>query len=385
MGDSALEGVRVIELSHAIAGPQCGQILADHGADVVKVEPPAGDFSRGARPHVDGESLYFACHNRGKRSVVLDLKTEQGLAALHALAAGADVLLTNYTADVPARLGWDYETLRRLNPRLVMVHITGFGSTGPDRELRAYDGIIQAMSGIPELTGPADAEPVLVGAFVADHLAAYQAAMSVLFALQRRGRTGDGAFVDVSMLEAYSATLAHEVGEALAGRSRPRAANRVPTAFSNTFRAADGHVYLAPLGENRWQAFSRAIGREDWIGQLDYEAAVGARRDEAEAAVTTWSRDRSRDQVCAVMRTWGVPCGPVRTVEEAGRHALTNGRGTLTEVRAPDGQPLVVPAPVAPVGLTDSPRRDAVPAAGQHTKEVLGALAPVTDPRGSAA
>lgn len=256
-----------------------------------------------------------------------------------------------------------------------MVHITGFGSTGPDRELRAFDGIIQAMSGIPELTGSPDSEPVLVGAFVADHLAAYQATMAVLFALQRRVRTGEGAFVDVSMLEAYSAPLAHEVGETLAGRSRPRAANRAPTAFSNTFLAADGYVYLAPLGEDRWQAFSRAIGREDWIGRLDYDAAVTDRREEAEAGVAAWCGPRARHDIAEVMRACGVPYGPVRTVEEAGRHALATGRGALMQVRSPGGKSLTVPGPVARVGLTDSPRRHEVPGVGQHTEEVLGELA----------
>lgn len=373
--DSALEGIRIVELTHAIAGPQCGQILADHGADVIKVEPATGDMSRNARPHVDGESLYFACHNRGKRSIVLDLKAPDGLLALHDLAADADVLLTNYTVDVPTRLGWDYATLQKLNPGLVMVHITGFGSTGPDRGLRAYDGIIQSMSGIPELTGSADSGPVLVGTFLADHLAAYQATMAVLFALHRRTRTGLGGFIDVSMLEAYSAPLAHEIGEALAGRTRPRSANRVPTAFANTFRAADGYVYLAPLGQDQWQVFSRAIGQEAWIGRLDYDAAVAERRAEAEATVSAWCAARSRAEVAEAMTSAGVPHGPVRTVAEAGCHALGNGRAALTQVRSPDGRSFTVPGPVAQVGLTRATRRQEVPVLGEHTAEVLAELA----------
>lgn len=371
IGDSALQGIRVLELTHAIAGPQCGQILADHGADVLKVEPTTGDFTRDAQPLVDGESLYFACHNRGKRSVQLDLKAESGLQVLHSLVSDADVLITNYTVDVPSRLGWDYATLERLNPRLVMVHITGFGSTGPDRDLRAYDGIIQAMSGIPELTGPPDGDPVLVGAYLADHLAAYQATMAVLFALQRRARTGRGAFVDVSMLEAYMATLAHEVGEALAGRPRPRAGNRVPTAFADTFPAADGHVFLAPIGEDCWQRFCQALGRDDWVSGLDYASAVADRRLEAEAGVRAWCAERTRDQIAELMRQWRVPSGPVRTVEEAGRHAVASGRTSLAQVRTPTGRPLIVPGPVARVGLSGSLRRDQVPALGEHTDEVL--------------
>ena len=256
-----------------------------------------------------------------------------------------------------------------------MVHITGFGGTGPDRGLRAYDGIIQAMSGIPELTGAPAGEPVLVGTFVADHLAAYQATLAVLFALQRRARTGKGAFVDVSMLQAYSATLAHEVGEALAGRSRPRAGNKVPTAFANTFPTADGHVYLAPLGEDLWQAFCRALDRPDWLDRLDYEAAVGPRRSEAEQGVVAWCSSRTREQVAEVMRAHGVPCGPVRTVAEAARSALSAGGAPFRQVHSPGGQVFTVPAPVAPVGLSGSPRREVVPGLGEHTQELLQELA----------
>ncbi|WP_219416506.1 CaiB/BaiF CoA transferase family protein [Pseudonocardia nigra] len=374
MADSALEGIRVVELTHAIAGPHCGQILADHGADVIKVEPPSGERTRGALPVVDGESLYFACHNRGKRSIVLDLKSPDGTAHLHELVRRADVLLTNYSADVPQRLGWGYERVREMNPGIVMVHITGFGSTGPDRGLLAYDGIIQAMSGVAELTGTQESGPVFVGAFVADHIAAYQAALGAMFALHRRARTGEGAFVDISMLDAYSGTLAHEIGEALAGRPHVRAGNGVPTAFANTFPTTDGHIYLAPLGEDRWQAFCRAIGQLGWIGELTYDDAISRRREEAEKHVAEWCASRSRTDITELMRAAGVPCGPVWSAEERARHAADSGRGAISEVRSPAGRALTVPGPVSAVGLTISPRRAWVPALGEHTAEVLAEL-----------
>lgn len=384
--DGAVDGIRVLELTHAIAGPQCAQILADHGADVIKIEPPTGESTRNALPLVNGESLYFACHNRGKRSVVLDLKSCDGTAALYELVRGADVLVTNYSVDVPKRLGWDYDILRDINPGLVMVHITGFGGRGTDRNRLAYDGIIQAMSGIPELTGTPDSGPVFVGAFIADHIAAQHAALGALFALHRRARTGTGAFVDISMLDAYTGTLAHEVGEALDGRPHRRMGNRVPTAFANTFRARDGHVYLAPLGEHRWQMFCRAIGHENWIGELTYGDAIAGRRQEAEQRVAEWCSTRSRTEIVTHLGEFGVPAGPVWTVEESAQHAMESGRDAFMHIETPKGQALVAPGPVAAVGITSSPRRSTVPALGEHTEEVLHELrACVEQPRASAA
>ena len=375
MTQSALEGIRVIELTHAIAGPQCGQILADHGADVIKIEPPAGERARNAHPIIGDESLYFACHNRGKRSVILDLKSDPGIENFYQLIKGADIVVTNYSVDVPKKLKWDYESLAALNPRIVMVHITGFGATSKDRDLRAYDGVIQAMSGIPDFTGTEESGPVFVGAFVADHVAAYHAALGAMFALRKRELTGKGEYVDISMLEAYSATGAHAVGAALENQPLTPTGNAVPMAYANTFLASDGWIYLAPLGDDAWQAFCHAIDRPDWAEEISYASAIFERREETEGIVTQWCQAHTRDEIAAIMKANNLPCGPVLTPAENAKHSMDDGRGGVVEVDAPGGRSFVVPGPVAPVGLSAAANRWVVPRVGQHTAEVLEAIA----------
>ncbi|MGW3895506.1 CaiB/BaiF CoA transferase family protein [Micromonospora profundi] len=364
----ALAGIRVIELGHAIAGPHCAQMLADHGADVVKVEPPVGEMSRDALPVVDGVSVYFASHNRGKRSVCLDLKTPHGLELLLRLCDTADVVLTNYGADVPQRLGWSYDVLRARNPRLVMVHVTGFGSGASDAPRAAYDGVIQAMSGIADLTGQPGGEPTFVGAFVADHVAAYHATIAVLMALREREITGVGTSVDVSMLDSYTAMLAHEVGLAAAGVRRGRWGNQVQTAFANVFAARDGQVFLAPLGDAAWQRFWAVLGGTD----VSYDESTGPARERLEQVVGDWTSSRTLAEVLGAMHAAGVAAGPMRPVGEA--VAAMAGTGMVLTVDGPDGRPVRVPGRPVRVGLTDRPGALTVPRTGEHTAEILTEL-----------
>ncbi len=370
-GEGPLAGVRVIELTHAIAGPQTGQILADQGADVIKVEPPYGDRARLSFPVFGGDSVYFACHNRGKRSVVIDLKQPEGLDAFLSLVAEADVLLTNYSRQVPDRRGWGWDVVSELNPRLVMAHITGFGTVGPDRDRLAYDGIIQVMSGIPDYTGPASSGPVCVGAFIADHIVAYHAAFGIVLALHRRPTTGFGTFLDMSMLNSYIASAAHGIEAGLAGQPLPQQGNRVPTAFSNTYPAADGAVYLAPLGDLKWAAFCALIGRPEWQQTLTYRDAVTDRRDEAEAAVRAWCATRTRTEIVAEMAAVGIPCGPALTVAEAATNLIDAGSPAITTVQGPMGMEFSVPGPIVSLGNSRHPQSNRVPSLGEHTDEVM--------------
>ncbi len=371
---AVLEGVRVIELTHAIAGPQCGQILADHGADVIKVEPPTGERARNAYPHRNDESIYFACHNRGKRSIVLDLKTDDDMTKFRQLLAGADVILTNYTVDVPKKLGWDFETVRKFNPSIVMAHITGFGATGPDRGLRAYDGIIQAMSGIAEMSGTPESGPMFANAWIADHIASYQTALGIMFALYRRKLTGEGEFVDIGMLESYAATSAHAIEASLMGEPVRPMGNKLEMSYADTFVASDGSIFLSPLSQETWERFCKAIGETTWVDEISYEAATFDRRDETAKVVAAWCEGRTRAEIAEVMSAYGVPCGPVQSSKEYAEHALQTGSRSIVEVTAPSGQQFKVPGPIAPVGLSQSARRWQVPGLGEHTAEVLAEL-----------
>jgi CoA:oxalate CoA-transferase len=370
----ALNGIRVLELGHAIAAPHCAQILGDQGAQVIRIEPPGGDRTRGALPVVDGDSVYFAAHNRGKRSIILDLKEPRGKAAFLKLADAADVVVTNYSAGVPDRLGIGYAALSQRNPRLVFVHITGFGTEGAAREHGAYDGIIQAMSGVPWLSGEPGGPPVFVGAFVADQLAAMQGALGAVLALHRRAETGTGGFVEVSMLDGYLTALAHHVGSALDLGEVPAAnRNQVPTAFANTFPAADGHVYLAPLAPAAWQAFCQVIGAPPWLADSEPRWRITAGRDKCEEVVAAWTAGRQRSDIIAELRAAGVPCGPVNNVAEAVTDPVHDGRDPITTVRMRSGRQLHVPGPEVRLGGA-APGELPVPGAGQHTAEVLAEL-----------
>lgn len=371
---TALGGIRVLELTHAIAGPQTGQILADHGADVIKVEPPGGELARMAFPVEGEDSVYFAAQNRGKRSVVLDLKNPDGLATLLRLVEDADVVVTNYSAEVPDRLGWGFEALKAVNPSIIMVHITGFGSTSPDRSLLAFDAIIQCMSGIPDITGLPDGDPTLVGTFVADHLTAYRASMSVLMALRMRDVDPQAQFVDVDMLSTYMRLLAHDVHESLEGRPARRDGNRAPVSIGNTHRTMDGFVHLAPVGFGKWPAFCREIGREDWAQSLSYEDAVLVARDDVDEFVAAWCRTRTSAEILERMARLAVPAGPVRELADAVRRLDERGDESIVRVTSPTGHAIAAPGPMTPVGLSRSGRRLRIPRVGEHTDEVLAEL-----------
>jgi CoA:oxalate CoA-transferase len=370
----ALHGIRVLELGQAIAGPHCAQILGDQGAQVIRIEPPGGDRTRGALPVVDGDSVYFAAHNRGKRSIILDLKAPAGKQAFLALADRCDVLVTNYSAGVPDRLGIGYESLRQRNERIVFVHITGFGTEGGGAGYGAYDGIIQAMSGIPWISGEPGGPPVFTGAFVADQLAAMQGALGAVLALYRRSETGTGSFVPVSMLEGYMTALHHHVGSAVDLRESPAAnRNQVPTAFANTFPAADGFVYLAPLPPRAWPGFCAVIDAPPWLSGSDAHWRITEGRDKAEEFVAAWTAARTRSDIITQMRAAGVPCGPVNDVAEAVADPVHHGRDPVTTVRMRSGRQLHVPGPEVRLG-DPSPGELAIPAAGQHTAQVLAEL-----------
>jgi crotonobetainyl-CoA:carnitine CoA-transferase CaiB-like acyl-CoA transferase len=366
-----LQGTVVLELSHAIAGPHCAQILADHGAEVIKIEPPEGERGRVAPPFLDGESVYFACHNRGKRSLCLDLKQPAGLDTLLTLCDRADVVITNFSADVPARLGWSYDVLAARNPRLVFAHITGFGVTGDQRGVRAYDGVIQAMSGVPDLTGASDGPPMMAGNFPADHITGYQAAIAVLMALVGRAGSGRGAFLDIAMFDSYFATLSTDIAEAVQGRPRRRSANKVLTGFSDMFSTRDGAIYLAPLGDVAWQRFCPAVGHPEWLAGVSYDDSIGPLRPQLDRAVAEWAANRTTAQATKEMIEAGVACGPVRTLSEAVAVAAAADRGMCAAVEAPHGVRVPVPGPPLRFGLAERAYADQVPALGRDTVEVL--------------
>src|SRR5699024_6838302 len=261
----ALDGIKVLDFTHFIAGPYCSQTLADHGADVIKVEPINGEPSRTAYPVHESNSVYFAAMNRNKRGMAIDMKSIEGKKIVKKLLKKSDIVVTNYSVGDPEKLGIDYETISEINLKVIMVHITGFGLSGNRKNNSAFDGIVQAMSGISHLTGDSDGAPKKAGLFIADHIAGYQGVIGALLALQSHGKTGKGQLVDVSMLDGMVSMLAYNLSlVSLFDKEPHRAGNRSTNVFATTFPTKDGYVYIAPIAEKMWVSLCELIDKPEW-------------------------------------------------------------------------------------------------------------------------
>lgn len=346
-----LAGVRVLDLSRALAGPYCTMMLADAGADVLKVEPPSGDDSRGWLPMAerDGarESAYFMSANRGKRSLRLDLKSPDGAARLRELVTRADVLVENYRPGLLDRLGLGLAGLRESNPQLVTLSITGFGSGGPDGHRPGFDQIVQAEAGLMSLVGRPDGEPTRVGLPIADLLAGMFGAYGVSLALRQRELTGTGGHVDTSLLAAVVGVHAfHGAGWLAAGVEPRRTGNRHPSiAPYGTFRCADAELVIAVGSESLWRRFAAVVeidpDRED--------IATNARRvrvvDQLQVEIDKALADRPAAEVLDALDEAGVPAGRIRSIPEVYDWEQVRHLGLVHELTHPTLGSVAVPGP----------------------------------------
>ena len=369
--DGPLDGLRVLELTHVMAGPFCGQVLADMGADVIKVEPPgSGDSSRRSM----GTGAFLAV-NRNKRSVALDLKDDAHREAFHRLAARADVLLENNRPGVAARLGADYETLRELNPRLIYASISGFGQTGPYAQRAGYDLIAQGLSGVMSVTGEPDGDPIKCGIPIGDLSAALFCAVGILSALAARERTGEGQLVDTSLFEGALALSIWETAELWATGRVPGklgSAHRL-TAPYQALRTGDGYITVGGNNQKLFERLCSGVARPDLVDDPrfatndDRMANVAELVSELESALAA----HGTDEWVAKLVEGGVPCGPIHDYAEVFDDPHTQARDMEVTLEHPvEG---TIKALGIPVKLSDTPgtiRRPA-PLLGQHTEEIL--------------
>lgn len=316
-----LHGVRVLDLSRVLAGPYCAGFLADMGADVVKVESPGGDDARHLGPFRDGESIYFAQLNRGKRSVVLDLKQADQRARLLELVAVADVVVENFRPGVTTRLGIDYDAVRSINPRIVYASISGFGQRGPLSARPAYDLVVQAMSGIMAATGPIGGTPTRVGESLGDVVAGVFAGWGICAALFERERTGQGRHVDVSMFDALVALQVTSMSLLTAtGKLPGRIGNRHPVSVPfDTYPTADGMVAIAVANDAIWARLCSAMDRAELAADPAYlgDENRTCRLEEITAVVSGWTSARSTADILATADAAGIPAAPIWTLDEA--------------------------------------------------------------------
>jgi crotonobetainyl-CoA:carnitine CoA-transferase CaiB-like acyl-CoA transferase len=370
-----LEGLVVADLSRVLAGPFATMLLGDLGADVIKVEhPDGGDETRAWGPPFHGEhSTYYLAVNRNKRSVALDLKTDAGRRAARALAARSDVLVENFKAGAAERLGLGYEEVARDNPGLVWCSISGFGR-GAGAELPGYDFLVQAMSGLMSITGPAGGEPTKVGVALVDVLTGLYATTGILAALQERARTGLGQRVEVSLLGSALASLVNQASSFLCTGTPPRAmGNRHPSITPyETLATADRPLVVAVGNDGQFARLCRAIGTDELAADPRFATNADrvANRDELAALLEEALAARGAADWVAILAQAGVPCGLVNDVGEAFALAERLGLGPVADA---GGTPQVA----SPIGLSATPvsYRLAPPALGQHTAEVLAWLA----------
>lgn len=344
--DKPLAGIKVVELARILAGPWAGQLLADLGAEVVKVERPgSGDDTRSWGPpfvEKDGSAAYFHSCNRGKTSLAIDFETEEGRERIKALVAGADVLIENFKVGGLAKYELDHASLSKINPHLITCSITGFGQTGPYAPRAGYDFMIQGMGGIMSLTGQPDGEPQKIGVAFADIFTGVYASTAILAALRGRERTGRGCHIDMALLDTQVAVLANQAMNYLVSGDPPhRLGNAHPNiAPYQTFAVADGHLIVAVGNDGQFRKLCSLLGLGA-VGE-DPRFANNAHRvrnrDALTAALAPAIRQRSRDELLTALASAGIPAGPINDVAEVFADPQVIARGMRMDV---DGVPAV--------------------------------------------
>lgn len=385
---TALGHIRVLDMSRILAGPWAGQLLADLGAEVIKIERPGrGDDTRGWGPpwlkDADGndsrEAAYYTCANRGKQSVALDITQSEGQALIRELVAQSDILLENYKVGGLAKYGLDYDSLKTVNPRLIYCSITGFGQTGPYKHRAGYDFMIQAMGGLMSITGVPDGEsgagPQKVGVALADVVTGLYASNACLAALAYREQSGKGQHIDMSLLDVQVAALANQGANYLVSGNAPqRMGNAHPNIVPyQAFATADGHFILAVGNDDQFARLCQLLGRIEWTAEDAFQTNKQRVQKRAELVplLEPLLRARTTAHWVAELEALGVPCGPINTIDQVFANEQVRAREMVIEVEhALAGKLSMVNNPVklseTPITLDKAP-----PLLGEHTQRVL--------------
>lgn len=378
--DMALTGLRVVEMGQLIAGPFASKTLGDFGAEIIKIEPPgSGDPLRNWRMLKDGTSVWWQVQSRNKRSLALDLREPEGQAIARRLIAQADVLIENFRPGTLEGWGLSYEELARDNPGLVMLRISGYGQTGPYRDLPGFGAIGEAMGGLRHLTGEPGRIPVRCGISIGDSLAALHGVIGVMMALHhRQARGGKGQVIDVALSEAVLNITESLIPEYSAfGAVREPGGSALPgIAPSNAYRCRDGVVLVAGNGDSIFRRLMQLIGRDDLAQDpaLAHNAGRVARVEEIDQAIEAWTVERAIDEVLPLLAEASVPAGRVYTARDIVEDAHFRAREMVVEQLTRDGDRLAVPGIVPKLLGTPGGLRRPAPALGEDTESILGEL-----------
>ena len=380
-----LEGLKVLELARILAGPWVGQLLADLGADVVKVERPgAGDDTRGwGPPFIEGaegddlSAAYFHSCNRGKRSIAADFETPEGQELVRKLAAHADVVIENFKVGGLKKYGLDYEGLKKINPRLVYCSITGFGQNGPYASRAGYDFMIQGMGGIMDLTGDPEGEPQKIGVAYVDIFTGVYSVVGILAALRQRDATGEGAHLDMALLDVQTSVLANQAMNYLAsGKSPRRMGNAHPNIVPyQVFPVADGHVIVAVGNDGQFARFVSVLGKPELAQDERFGTNAGrvGHRAELVPRLTELTLTFTREDLLAALEGQGVPAGPINTVADVFADPQVIARGMRIDLSSQAAKGGAIPSVRSPIVMDGQPMAAGRPSPrlGEHTDEVL--------------
>jgi len=377
---SALEGIKVLDLSRALAGPYCTMMLADMGAEVIKLEMPGrGDDSRSwGPPFVEGESAYFMSINRNKKSITLNMKSEKSTGIIHRLIKQSDVLVENFRPGAMERLGLGYEQVKKMNSGIIYCSISGFGQDGPYRMLPGFDQVLQGMGGLMSITGEPGGPPIKVGVAIADIAGGMFASYGIVAALYNREKTGKGQAVDISLLDSQVAWLTYRAGAYFASGEVPQpvgSGHPVIVPYQ-AFKTKDVYINIAVGNDQLWERFCKAVGLEKVMN--DPKFATNAKRVENREEIVKIIGDliaaKYGEEWLKILTDAGVPCGPIYTVDKIFSDPQVLHRQMLQELDHPKVGKIKVAG--TPVKLSDTPGevKSAPPVLGQHTQEILTQL-----------
>jgi len=374
----ALDGLRVIDLTQVMAGPFCTMLLADFGADVIKIEPPNGDSTRTMPGAVGTDSPSFNAVNRGKRSVVLNLKTQEGVTAVQTLARGADIFVENYRPGALDKLGLGYADLAAINPRLIYASISGYGQTGPNRQKGGFDLVAQGVSGIMSVTGEPGGAPVKSGIPLTDLGAGMFATIGILAALQSRHHTGKGQHIDTSLLDAGVGLSVWESTQYFSGRGIPErlgSAHRMSAPYQ-AFRCADGYITLGGANDRSFHRICEVLGHPEWKQAPEFVTDGMRIRNRAELAarIEAITATKPRAYWLELFDANNIPCGPINDYAQVFEDPQVIARELVVDVEHPTLGP--IRALGSPIKLSETPPavRRRAPLLGEHTEEVLREL-----------
>ncbi len=371
-----LQGIRVLDLSRVLAGPYCTMVLGDLGAEVIKVEPPEGDETRGwGPPFAGGESAYYLCVNRNKRDIVINLKTDEGKAILRELALQSDVLVENFRPGTLQKFGLDFETLHALNPKLIYCSITGFGQTGSLKDKPGYDFMIQASGGLMSITGVPDGEPMKTGVAVVDLFAGQNAVIAILAALQARTLTGEGQHLDIALFDSQLGWLANVASNYLISGKLPKRhgnahANIVPY---QSFQASDGWFAIAVGNDRQFVRLCDLLGKPE-LGADERFSTNSARVQNREEIISILASIFKTDSVLAWLQKLDeveIPCGPINNFEQVFSMPQVREREMLVQMEHPTIGALPLVGSPLKMSATPVDYRFPPPLMGEHTEDIL--------------